>query len=523
VGYKEETKTAQPPLRVGSAGKKAACEIERATEPCSIVIFGASGDLTKRKLLPSLYHLFKSELLPNEFIVVGAGRKSFDDQTYRQEVEKALRFSEKERVKQKSVLSFIKRIYYQKVDYDKIDSFRALDSRLNILEKKGLRGGNRLYYLATPPAIYQLISENLGRAGLSGEDHWWRRIVIEKPFGRDLSSAKALNAGIHRYFREEQVFRIDHYLGKETVQDILMFRFANTIFEPVWNRQYIDHIQITAAETLGVENRAGYYESAGVLRDMFQNHMLQLMALTAMEPPASFDADAVRDEKVKVLKSIRHLPPDEIQGCLITGQYSGGEIEGKAVKAYRDEKGVNADSPTATYAALKLCIDNWRWRGVPFYLRSGKRLKKRHTEIAVRFRHVPHLLFKNLLDDEINPNTLVFTIQPNEGIELTFQAKAPGTKICMRTVTMDFKYADFYHGPIIDSYERVLIDCLSGDHTLFIREDGAIASWKLLTPLIDAIESKEAGVKLYMYRSGSYGPGKADQLIERDGRKWREF
>jgi glucose-6-phosphate 1-dehydrogenase len=384
-----------------------------------------------------------------------------------------------------------------------------------------LPGGNRVYYLATPPEVCTSISDNLGISGMAKEDSGWRRIVVEKPFGRDSDTARSLNERIGTHFTEAQIFRIDHYLGKETVQDILMFRFANAIFEPLWDRKYIDHVQITTAESLGIEMRAGYYEKAGVIRDMFQNHMLQLVALTAMEPPAVFDADSVRDEKVKVLKSIRPISLEDLEDHLALGQYSDGEIDGEKVPSYRQEEGVKEDSSTATFAALKVYIDNWRWKGVPFYLRSGKRLASRKTEIAVQFRHVPHSMFKNAMEGEISPNTLVFTIQPNEGITLSMQTKMPGTKVCLREVIMDFNYSDFYSGVSVDAYERVLIDCLEGDHTLFVREDGVDQAWKLLTPILEAVESNPAFIPLDPYPSGSTGPASADILIERDKRRWR--
>ena len=501
---------------------KSACEIERADEPCAIVIFGASGDLTSRKLVPSLHCLYVNGLLPEEFIILGVGRKEISDDTFRQDMERALRDGGSRcELDEGKLRDFIKKLFYHKLDYTDVNAYKELEDHLNRLESEGVPGGNRIYYLSTPPTVYEAISENLGLSGLAEEDTGWRRIVVEKPFGRDLETAKALDSQIHRYFREEQIFRIDHYLGKETVQDILMFRFANAIFEPIWNRRYIDHVQITAAESIGIENRAGYYEHSGIIRDMFQNHMMQLLSLIAMEPPAVFDADSVRDEKVKVFKSVRPVQLDSLTEHLALGQYLGGNVEGEQVCAYSEEDGVSPGSRTATFAALKLYVDNWRWKGVPFYLRSGKRLKKRHTEIAVQFRHVPHFMFRNVMEDEISPNTLVFTIQPDEGIELAMQTKMPGTRVCLREVVMDFKYGDFYSGPMVDSYERVLVDCLSGDHTLFVREDGVDATWRLLTPVLEAIESDPKRVLVEMYPSGTEGPSSAAMLIEKNGRKWR--
>lgn len=510
-------------LKLGKEKSKSTCEIERATDPCAIVIFGASGDLTSRKLIPSLFKLYKNRLLPDEFLIIGAARKDLDDDSFRESVAALLKPHEDGEPGSVCMEDFLKNIYYHQLAYDDITSYNTLSERLDELEKIGKPGGNRIYYLATPPEIYTSISDNLGISGMANQESGWRRIVVEKPFGRDSATARALNERIKSHFSEGQIFRIDHYLGKETVQDVLMFRFANAIFEPIWDRTYIDHVQITTAESLGVEKRAGYYEKSGVIRDMFQNHMLQLVTLIAMEPPAVFDADCVRDEKVKVLKSIRPFNMEEIDTYLALGQYGEGEIEGQVVPAYREEEGVSEESLTPTFAALKLYLDSWRWKGVPFYLRSGKRLATRKTEIAVQFRHVPHSMFKNVMQGEISPNTLVFTIQPNEGITLSMQTKKPGTKVCLREVVMDFNYSDFYSGVRVDAYERVLIDCLEGDHTLFVREDGVKQSWKLLSPILEALESNPDILHLDPYHSGSSGPASADRLMERDLRIWRNI
>lgn len=502
-------------------GNKTSCEIERATEPCSIVIFGASGDLTKRKLIPSLYCLFINGLLPMDFIIVGAGRKDIGNDAFRRNMKDALIGGSRCYEPNKDMKKFLDTIYYEQIDYGDVDTYRKLSRKLGELEMEGVPDHNRIYYLSTPPVIFEEIIENFGMSGLADEATGWRRIVVEKPFGRDLESAKALDARIHRHFREEQIFRIDHYLGKETVQDILMFRFANAIFEPVWNRQYIDNVQITVAESIGIENRAGYYEHSGVIRDMFQNHMMQLLGLIAMEPPATFDADSVRDEKVKVFESIRAIPVDDLENNVVLGQYGAGELDGEDVKPYSEEEGVSSKSSTASYAAFKLFIDNWRWKGTPFYLRSGKRLKNRRTEIAIQFKKVPHFMFENILEEDIEPNVLVFTIQPDEGIKLTLQTKMPGTRVCLREVVMGFKYSDFYSGASIDAYERVLVDCLSGDHTLFVRKDGVEATWKLFTPILEAIESGRERLPVEIYPAGTAGPSSAEELIERDGRRWR--
>ncbi len=510
-------------LTIGTERAKSPCEIDRATDPCAIVIFGASGDLTKRKLIPSLFKLFKNGLLPGEFFVVGAGRKDMGDDSFRETIGRALEIAEADAAAKDYKEEFLKNMYYQQLDYTGLDSYNRLSARLDKLEEVGIPGGNRIYYLATPPEVYTSISDNLGNSGMANQETGWRRIVVEKPFGRDSDTANSLNKKIRSHFSESQIFRIDHYLGKETVQDILMFRFANAIFEPLWDRKYIDHVQITAAESIGIEKRAGYYEKSGVVRDMFQNHMLQLLALTAMEPPAVFDADSVRDEKVKMLKSIRPVTLESLGEQLALGQYGEGKIDGEAVPSYREEDGVKEGSLTPTFAALKLYLDNWRWKGVPFYLRSGKRLPSRKTEIAVQFRHVPHSMFKNMMEGEIGPNTLVFTIQPNEGITLSMQTKMPGTKVCLREVVMDFNYSDFYSGVTVDAYERVLIDCLEGDHTLFVREDGVEQSWKLLTPILEAVEAAPDLIPLDIYPSGSTGPATAGSLIEGDKRRWRSI
>lgn len=510
-------------LKLGKQKSKSTCEIERATDPCAIVIFGASGDLTSRKLIPSLFKLYINKLLPDEFLIVGAARKDMDDDSFRESVAASLKATESGEEGRDYKEEFLKNIYYQQLTYDNAGSYNNLSERLNELEKVGIPGGNRIYYLATPPEIYTSISDNLGLSGMANQESGWRRIVVEKPFGRDTDTASELNERIKSYFSEGQIFRIDHYLGKETVQDVLMFRFANAIFEPLWDRTYIDHVQITTAESLGIEKRSGYYEKAGILRDMFQNHMLQLVALIAMEPPAVFDADSVRNEKVKVLKSIRPINLESLKKQLSLGQYGKGSIDGESVPSYREEEGVKEESVTPTFAALKLYLDSWRWKGVPFYLRSGKRLASRKTEIAVQFRHVPHSMFKNVMAGEISPNTLVFTIQPNEGITLSMQTKKPGTKVCLREVVMDFNYSDFYSGVSVDAYERVLIDCLEGDHTLFVREDGVDQAWKLLTPIIEAIESDPSLIHLESYPAGSTGPATADILMERDDRRWRDI
>lgn len=497
--------------------KEELCLMERAPDPCAIVIFGASGDLTHRKLMPSLFHLQASHLLPKEYRVIGIGRSSFSDEEFREDIRKTLAAP----ADSQEIKYFLNRISYIQGDPNDPALYRDIGKRLGDLDQRhGLKG--RLFYISTPPAAYPMIIEHLGRSRLSeppGVPSSWVRVVIEKPFGTDLRSAQKLNALVHRSFRENQVYRIDHYLGKETVQNILMFRFANTLFEPAWNRNNIDHVQITSAETLGVEHRAGYYDRAGALRDMFQNHLLQLLALIAMEPPARFEADAVRDRKVDILKSIRPLEETRLEKGIVRAQYAAGSLEGKKAIGYRQEEGVPRDSITTTFAALRLEVDNWRWQGVPFYLRSGKRMRERVTEIAIRFKPVPVSIFQPLLADQLSPNVLRFRIQPNEGISISFEAKHPGPKLCMSTVTMDFDYQRTFGTPPPESYARLFLDAILGDQTLFARADGVEQSWRILDPLLNDPSSQgEKG--LAFYPAGSWGPAESDALLSRDGRRW---
>lgn len=487
-------------------------------EPCALVIFGASGDLTRRKLIPSLYRLFKNRLLPPGFFVVGIGRTDISSERFREVLLTGLRETLPEECDEDCWRDFASLLHYQSMEYQDPQAYGViLAERISSLEQRMGSRGNRIFYLATPPTVYEDIFTNLGRAGLSAGEGGSVKIVIEKPFGSDLSSAQKLNKTLLAAFREEQVYRIDHYLAKETVQNILMFRFANSLFEPLWNRRYIDHIQITAAETLGIEQRAGYYEAAGVLRDMFQNHIFQLLALTAMEPPATFSASRVRDEKAKLFQSVRPFPLDQPDNCSVIGQYSRGSIDGKEVVGYRQEAGVAPDSRTPTYAALKVFIDNWRWQGVPFYLRSGKRLTARRTEIAIRYRAVPHLMFSQAMAGGIEPNSLLLRVQPDEGITLEVQAKNPGSRVCLTPVSLDFSYPREVE---LDAYEWVLLSCMEGDQMLFVREDGVDLSWGLLTPLIERLESKTAH-DIPTYAAGTEGPMAATQFLEKDGRKWR--
>ncbi|MCF8105115.1 MAG: glucose-6-phosphate dehydrogenase, partial [Desulfohalobiaceae bacterium] len=414
------------------------CQLEKTNEPVTMVIFGATGDLTCRKLFPALYSLFQNALLPENFIIVGASRSELDHDAFREKMKQCL--TDELREKEFSWPNMAARLFYRQVRFDSLESFVDLAGYLSLLEGQFSLQGNKLFYLAVPPSAYEDIACNLGRAGLAREEANWSRFVVEKPFGRDLDSAKQLDHSLHEHFAEHQIFRIDHYLAKETVQNILMLRFANSIFEPVWDRRYIDYVRITAAEDIGVEHRAGYYDHYGVLRDMFQNHMMQLLALCAMEPPSIFEADRVRDEKTKLYRSLRPFPVETLNDHLVLGQYSSGVVKGEKVASYLDEPEVAPDSLTPTYAAMRIFVDNWRWQGVPFYLVSGKRLAEKRTEIAVQFKQVPFSMFRGVLGGDISANRLILGIQPREEVDLTFQTKVPGPRVCLRSVTMHFNY-----------------------------------------------------------------------------------
>ncbi|MDA2939076.1 glucose-6-phosphate dehydrogenase, partial [Acidobacteria bacterium AH-259-A15] len=470
-----ETAAFENPLREG-------LRLERTPESCIVVIFGASGDLTKRKLVPSLYSLAGQNLLPSGFSIVGTARTAMTHEEFRSRMKDAINQFSDAGSDPDIWENFAAGMLYHPTHIKDRESFKTLRDLLCQIDQQRGTSGNWLFYLSTPPALYAPITQMLGAVGLN-RSHGWTRIIIEKPFGRDLESMRALNQKVLDVFAEDQVYRIDHYLGKETVQNIMVLRFSNGIFEPLWNRRYIDHVQITAAESLGIENRGGYYEQAGTLRDMTQNHLFQVFALVAMEPPASLRPNAVRDEKIKVMEAIRPISVEEIDQFAVRGQYRAGSVNGNPVKAYRQEEDVSPDSRTETYAAVKLLVDNWRWADVPFYLRSGKRMPKRVTEVAVQFRRAPHLLFKD--GGASQPNSLILRIQPDEGITLKFDAKLPGPTVNVRTVNMDFRYGTSFGKKSPQAYERLLLDAMLGDSTLFARGDLLEVSWQLLMPILE--------------------------------------
>jgi glucose-6-phosphate 1-dehydrogenase len=473
----------------------------------TIVIFGASGDLTSRKLVPALYQLHRKQRLPADTLVVGCSRTAFTDESWRAELGKSTASFLGGQFERASWLQFAKQVYYQPGDIAVLEDVVRLDQRLDALE--GNPVATRLYYLATAPRFYAPAVLHLAAAGMTCEDCAHRRVVIEKPFGTDLASARKLNEVVHRAFAERQVYRIDHYLGKETVSNLLVLRFANTIFEPVWNRNYVDHVQITAAEEVTVGQRAGFYESAGVLRDMFQNHLMQLLTLTAMEAPARFDADAVRDEKVKVLRAIRPLRPEDVAAHTVRGQY----------RTYADEPGVVGGSRTATFAAVRLNIENWRWQGVPFYLRSGKSMSCRTTQIVIQFREPPHMIFDGGPSNQVDANRLVIQIQPAEGIQLQFQTKVPDAGMKTQLVDLDFAFRRRFSGELPDAYQRLLLDAMQGDASLFARSDEVEASWAVIDPIQSAWDSG-AGPSLDLYEHGDWGPPASVPWMESQGRQW---
>ncbi|OGV50449.1 MAG: glucose-6-phosphate dehydrogenase [Lentisphaerae bacterium GWF2_52_8] len=497
--------------------------MEVAPVPNNVVIFGASGDLAARKLLPALFSLEQRKLLHDESHIIGCARTPLTDEVFRENARRAIleRFT---KANPAELEKFLGKLSYIPGDYASPTLYELLSQKLAEMEKDSALLPGRVYYLSVPSSLYGTVVHLLGEAGLAKENydgHPWRNVVIEKPFGHDLESSQKLNRHLRAVLKERQLYRIDHYLGKETVQNILMLRFANIIFEPIWNNRYIEHVQISAAETLGVEHRAGYYDQAGLLRDMFQNHMLEMLSLMAMEPPQSFKADRVRDEKAKLLRSIRPFPKEKLEKFIVRAQYGAGRVGGKELPAYRHEEGVAHDSRTETFTAAKLFIDNWRWHGVPFYLRSGKRLARRMSEIAVTFKRVPHSLFEPIRAVDLAPNTLVMNVQPEEGFSLSIQGKQPGPKLCMGSLTMNFRYADIFKDEIPEAYERLLLDCMLGDQTLFIRNDTIELAWGLLEPVLDCWSQEQSPCPLHTYAAGSWGPEASEELLARDGYLWR--
>ncbi|MDB6173473.1 MAG: zwf [Chthoniobacteraceae bacterium] len=492
-------------------------------QPCNVVIFGASGDLTYRKLIPALYNLAADGDLPAALSVVGFARREKSDESFRKELQEAVGKFSRQGLNDELWKSFGERIFYHQSEFGDLEGYKRLAERLNQLDADHNTGGNRLFYLSVAPSEFGGILEKLAAVGLNkAREGAWSRVIVEKPFGTDLPSAQKLNGIVNTVFREKETYRIDHFLGKETAQNIMVLRFANSIFEPLWNHRYIDHIQITAAEPLGVEARGPYYESSGALRDMVQNHLLQLLCLVAMEPPTDLTADSVRDEKVKVVRALRPMSTEDVASNVVRGQYAAGAINGKEVIGYRAEERVSTESMTETYVALKLHVDNWRWADVPFYVRVGKRLPKGGTEIAIQFKNAPGVLF-NKDAAAVGPNVLVIRIQPDEGISLRIQAKRPGAAVRVEPVKMDFHYGTSFGKASPEAYERLLLDAMSGDATLFARRDEVEGAWKFIDLIEEAWHQNPTPPALCEYPAGSWGPAEADALLERDGRAWRRM
>ena len=483
------------------------------TDNNCIVIFGASGDLTHRKLIPALYNLYKIGRLSENFSVLGVARSDLNDETFREKMREALIHNEE--TTPESLDAFCSHLYYQAVNTSDAQDYGKLVPRLDELHDKYQTCGNTLYYMSTPPSLYGVIPECLAAHGLNTEEYGWKRIIVEKPFGYDEKTAQALDVQIHRFFEEHQIYRIDHYLGKETVQNLLVLRFSNGWFEPLWNRNFIDYVEITGAESIGVEERGGYYDGSGAMRDMFQNHLLQVLAMVAMEPPAIINANSMRDEVAKVMHSLRPLTAEDMEHNLVLGQYTAAEINGKMENGYLEEKGVPADSRTETYIALRCEIENWRWAGVPFYVRTGKRLPARVTEIVIHFKTTPHPVFSQNAPE----NKLIIRIQPDEAISMRFGLKKPGAGFEAKEVSMDFRYADLAGAQVLTAYERLLLDAMKGDATLFARTDAVHAAWKFVQPILDY---KANGGRIHEYEAGTWGPVAADKLIAKQGKVWRK-
>ena len=502
------------PLRIG-------LRQEKTPEPLILVIFGASGDLTQRKLVPAIYALKKEHRLPPEMTIVGVARRDWSHDYFREQMRQGIEEFGSGIENEELWQDFAQGLYYFSGNMGDPESYEKLKAFLAELDGRRGTRGNRVFYLAVSPKFFAPAIKGLGAAKML-DDPLKTRLVIEKPFGKDLGSAQVLNRVVQKVCQEQQVYRIDHYLGKETVQNLLVFRFANAIFEPLWHRHYVDHVQITVAESVGVEERAGYYETSGALRDMVQNHLIQLLCLTAMEPPNALNADSIRNEKLKVLQATNLADVHNLEKCAVRGQYKAGWMKGKSVPGYRQEPGVDPNSTTPTYVALKLLVDNWRWQGVPFYLRTGKRLPKKVTEIAIQFREVPLLIFKSAAE-QASPNVLAMRIQPNEGISLRFEAKMPGAALRTRSVDMDFSYGSSFGMATADAYTRLLLDCMLGDQTLFTRADEVEEAWRVVTPLLAAWHGPSDPASIPQYEAGTWEPTEAEFLINRDGRRWRRL
>ena len=496
---------------------------ERVPDPCVLVIFGASGDLTRRKLVPAIWHLDQQGRLTEAFGLVGVARTDMDSDAFRQRMREALAEFVGDELEASMADAFLAKLHYVCGDPKDPQAYRRLGAQLDELDQTRGTRGNRCFYCSVPPQVYLDIVDQLGAAGLNREHQdarGWCRIVVEKPFGQDLESARGLNRSLHAVFDEHQIYRIDHYLGKETVQNILVFRLANSMFEPLWNRRYLDHVQITAAETVGVEHRAGYYEQSGALRDMIQNHLLQVLCVIAMEPISSFDAESVRLEKLKVLKAIRPISVGQVDRFAVRGQYGPGKVGQQRVPGYRDEPGVAPDSRTETFAALEFTLDNWRWQGVPFYVRTGKRLSARASAVTLQFKNPPHLIFQD--NEHLRPSTLTIRVQPEEGIALSFSGKMPGPDVKLGPVEMDFNYADTFGGRSPEAYEALLLDSLVGDATLFASSDWIEKSWELLMPVLEAWGAASA-TRVPTYAAGTWGPREAHELFDREWRQWAQL